>query len=171
VSPFGITFGAAPPTSFERFDNNFAYSDLTPYPHPSFSHYNCLFSAGTGVAKVCAYSEPFENDEYGASARNALQRVEEQLVQKYGEPEYIDILKSGAIYTEPRDWIGSIRYGERTFACLWERGKQKLPDELDSIVLSLGCNDDLGVKLTLAYEGVTLPKVLDEIKARQADVL
>jgi len=172
LAPFGITFGEAPPTTFQRLNESYAFSDSAPSPHPKFASYSCLFDAEIGVAKVVAESAPFENDTFGEEMRAAFAAIEQQLSNKYGTPERYDYLKVGSIWDGPHEWANSIMYRERMYACFWNSTTStKLPDELDCIGLQLGPSESGGVKLTISYEGKLWDTVLARIQSKQADVL
>lgn len=119
AGPFGIDMGSSINThDVAKTESKFTFNSV-PSPHPLFVEYSGWQTTNTGVCRVLAISKTYENDAFGSNLRSDFERITDALNAKYGRGEKIDILRTGSIWDEPRDWVMSIRQNERTYAYSW----------------------------------------------------
>jgi hypothetical protein len=120
AGPFGLEMGTQVSKEvMERDESKFTFTTV-PNPHPLFEVYTGWQNAEFGLCRVLAVSEEFDNDRYGSKVRDAFDRVQSALTEKYGSGRKIEFLKPDALWDEPNDWVMSLKQSERTHASVWE---------------------------------------------------
>ena len=168
ASPFGVDIGTKIELlDAEKIEPKFSFKSV-PKPHPAFESYFGWQSAESGVCRVMAASTEFENDRYGANVRNSFDKLGKALSEKYGVARSIEVLKSGSIWNEPRDWVMAIRQNERTHAADWENAKSG--DESYSLIqiwVEAASSDTSFIMLE--YRSIDFEKCVSEIEAGEND--
>lgn len=130
-TPFGIRMGTPKENLGEIKEvAPFKYTlKSVPRPHSDFESYIVQATPKAGVCWVKAIGKNVSTSEYGNELRTKFKELEEQITSVYGPSEHTDLLRSGALWDEPREWLMSVRQGERVFATFWGKDKgSRLPD-------------------------------------------
>jgi hypothetical protein len=125
-----------------------------PNAQPEFVQYAVVLSPRLGVCKVVAVTRAVQTSEFGDELRRAFARLEELLAGKYGEGFRRDELKEGSTWTEPRDWMASLRERDRTYLTIWApQVGADLPSNLNGLVLKANSSSAPGSGfVSLTYE-------------------
>jgi len=148
AGPFGLDFGMTL-EQVKSVATIVEQSPTTPYPYiywitPAkkssyFDTYRIVISPQFGLFGIMAFGNIIESDEYGEKIRNEFNKVKDIISQTYGLPTIeSDYLKSGSIWSEPRDWLTALRKEERVYETSWHGDDGlSLPAPLGSIALKI----------------------------------
>ncbi|HVG46244.1 MAG TPA: hypothetical protein VM890_15985 [Longimicrobium sp.] len=173
ATPFGLRMGmtvrdlaAYHPVASERVAGLYTIRSA-PAGQPEFDEYMVLISPRQGVCKVVAIGRRVSTGEFGEELRAAFDRLERVLTPKYGDGNQMDDLKEGSLWTEPRDWMRSLRQHDRTYQTLWRTADgDPLPPNLASVQLEANASSSPGVGfLVLGYEFSNFHACRDELNA------
>ena len=167
AGPFGIEMGAGIENYEVKEPGPKPMLLSVPKPHPLFEHYAVWHSTATGICRVIGISEPFRNDRYGEELRTQFGRVRAALDAKYGNSETIDMLKPGALWTEPDDWVMAIRQNERMFGAYWPDPDPVQSDDLGYIELVVSTLSSDTAYMVLRYDTTTFEDCERAIAERQ----
>lgn len=147
AGPFGIEMGQPLSELDVREEGPKPFLNSVPNPHPDFELYAVWASEETGVCSIVAISKEYTNDKYGDDIRDAITRFTKAFDKKYGPHKTVDLLRSGALWDGPDEWVMSIRQSERFFGAYWEK-PQNAPDlsHIEIQVIALN-SDDSVIKL------------------------
>jgi len=107
-----------------------------PKPHPAFRNYFAAVGEQSGLCRINAATETFDNDKYGSEARSKVEEIGAQLANVYGKSKSLDFIRSDGIWKGDDEWVMSIKQNERTYAKLWDaQSGAKLKDGLTRIGL------------------------------------
>ena len=96
----------------------------------------------------------------------------EKLSKTYGEARVFNQLMQGSIWNRPEDWMSSIERKERAYMAQWlEEDKLNLPNNLNSISLSVYAYDDHNGQLVLEHYFNNSTAADEEIAALEDDAL
>ena len=98
---------------------NFLYQVTPPIPVSGFSAYVVMATPESGACMVRALGDTFERDGFGENIRSRFATLAEILDGKYGKGHTVDILRSGALWKDPDEWVMAIRQNERVFQAEW----------------------------------------------------
>ncbi len=107
-----------------------------PKPHSAFEAYVVQVAPKGGLCWIKAIGKDIRTSSYGHELKSAFSDMEERLESAYGKHKKMDILFSGSIWDEPRDWMMSLIKKERILASVWDESKgSNLPSDLKKIGL------------------------------------
>ena len=163
---FGISMGdqIASISIQEDLGNNL-YRIAVPSPHPEFETYVLEATPETGACMVRGVGKDHENDAYGLSVRAAFAGLSKALVERYGQREVVDFLRSGALWKDTDEWVMSLRQNERAYQEIWETEyNSSLPDTMSEIILgvSASARDDSYVVLQYRFSNFEACKAIRE---------
>lgn len=143
-----------------------------PSPHPMFEAYLVRATPALGVVWVKGLGTDIENDNFGTATRTLIDRLTEQLAQKYGRSEKSDFLMNGSIWTEPQDWMNGLVSRERYYSSEWSRpGATQLPDDLESIFVGAIPQNGYCATMIIEYASRKLDQAEAEIERQLVDIL
>ena len=122
--PFGISMGDLPGQHgcalYE--DEDFVYTcDEIAKLHPDIEHYVVWSSEETGVFFVRGIGYENENDKYGVSVKEVVEKIANQLTIKYGKwTDHIDDIAHTSIWTDPDEWAEAVSVDERVYIYRWK---------------------------------------------------
>ena len=157
--PFGIKFGMSMEelktvaTIIKEVEDGFFI--INPQKKSNyFKEYAVSITQKYGVIAITALGNEIENDEYGITIKSEAEKVVKQLTDVYGKPYLVlDELKEGSIWTEPRDWLTSVRKKERDYVYYWV---PDLKNEIDLIALGIGFKNTYSNVCFLDFECFSL---------------
>jgi len=161
AGPFGLDFGMtleqvkSVATIVKQIPTNPYMYLITPAKKSSyFDVYEIMISPQFGLFDIMALGNTIESDEYGEKIRNEFNKVKDIISQTYGLPtNEFDFLKSGSIWSEPRDWLTALRKEERTYAAFWHGDDGlSLPAPLGSIALKIDFSNSYDNKCYLVLD-------------------
>jgi hypothetical protein len=172
-APFGITLYSPIETLSVTLDLGHGnYIVEAPRPHPMFETYVALATPALGVVWVKAIGAEIQNDNFGTEICTQVDRLAEQLTQRYGPAEKSDFLMEGSIWTEPEHWSQGVVAGERFYSSKWMRPRaQQLPDDLESIWAGAVDRDSYSTAVAVEYASRKLGQAKAEIERQLADLL
>ena len=147
------------------------YMVRPPKPHPMFDGYIVRATSSLGIVWIKGMTPLIENDKFGADTRGKVDRLAEQLAQKYGRGTKTDLLLAGSIWTEPQDWTSGLCERERFYNVAWEAPAVRLPDNLDSIFVGATPADGYAAMVVIEYASRRLGEAEAEIERDLADLL
>lgn len=148
-----------------------SYIVEAPTPHPMFETYLVRATPALGVVWIKGLGADIENDSFGTAACTLVDRITEQLAQKYGPAEKTDFLMDGSIWTEPQDWMNGIVHHERFYSSQWTRHQVKqLPEDLESIFVG-AVPQSYCMMVAIEYASRKLEQANAEIERQLADLL
>lgn len=172
-APFGIAF-YAPLTELTvvREIGQGAYAVEAPTPHPLFGSYLVRATPTLGIVWVKGLGPEIENDNFGNATTAAVDRLAEQLVQRYGKAKNTDFLIQGSIWSDPQDWMSALEHNERYYSYSWERpAAPLLPDDLENIFIGAVPTGAHGAQVVLEYASRKLPEAEAELERQMAELL
>ena len=110
------------------------YTVSVPSPVSGFETYAVLATEEAGACQVRALGENYERDGYGSDVRGRFQELKTLLDQKYGDGEFLDRLRPGALWDESDEWVMSLRQNERFYVAEWGVNEE---GGLDNIIMSV----------------------------------
>lgn len=119
AGPFGLEMGQPLSELDVKSSGPKVRLNSVPKPHPDFTTYGVWASDKTGVCKIKAFSESFDDDKYGNSVRDAMLRYVDAFDEKYGSHEKVDFLRDGALWSGPGEWVMAIKQNERVYGFYW----------------------------------------------------
>ena len=173
VSPFGLPF-RTPIDDLqivaELGEGKFEVSP--PRPHPLMDSYIVQAGRRVGVVWIKAISPVISGDDYGTHVRALVDRLSQQLVQRYCAPKKTELLLDGALWNEPRDWLSAVNAGERLYSYTWDRRSgAKLPLAIETIYAGVITYDSGSCSAAIEYASPLMDQVKVEIDAEMADYL
>lgn len=132
-----------------------------PKKHPDFNRYILVITPPHGLCKIVAMGNTITTSVYGTELLSKFDTLEQSLSAKYGTSTRYDYLKSGSIWSEPRDWLMSLRKNERMLASSWDNKTKELPDNLSYIEIGASV---LGVQtgvIHLIYQFKNVDKCME----------
>jgi hypothetical protein len=144
-------------------------TDTAPSPYPAFEAYILIFSPTEGLLKVAAVGKDIEDDAFGTVTTMKFHELVEALAHTYGPATKVyDFLRSGSIWTEPRDWMSGVHHNDRTLRAFWDTNTSS---HVMSITLDTAAVDRSTGHLRLSYEFAGFEAYVDQRKAKEADRL
>lgn len=172
-APFGIAFYAPLTglTVLQELGQGAAFVEA-PTPHPLFETYVVRATPALGVVWIKGLGPPIENDTFGTATCTAVDRLADQLAQKYGRAEKMDMLMAGSIWDQAQDWMNGLNHRERFYSYTWKRPKVRdLPDDLDTIYVGATPHDGYAAGVVLEYASLKLPLAEAELERQMSDLL
>ena len=109
-----------------------------PKPHPSFAIYGVEISKNYGVIAIIASSKDITTSVYGEAIRNEFDKIKNQISISYGQSKDYDLVKTGSIWDEPKDWMMALLKEERALGAFWAREYGSiLPDDISLVWLGV----------------------------------
>lgn len=172
-APFGIAFHSSIASLQVLQDLGQGIYVVQPdAPHPLFDVYAVQATPSLGVVWVKGITPCIENDNFGTATRAAVDRLADQLAQKYGPPEKMDMLLEGSIWNEPQDWMNSLNDRERVYSYSWEPEKvTQLPEDLECIFLGAVPHEGNAASIVLEYSSRRKEQADKDLEREMADLL
>jgi len=147
------------------------YDITPPQTHPSFESYSVQISKNYGVFAIVAFSKPTKTSVYGEAIKDEFDKIKNQISISYGQSKDYDLVKTGSIWDEPKDWMMALLKEERILDAFWapEYGSI-LPDDISSVSLHAGAPNISTGWLALRYESADYEEASAEIEAEQGSV-
>ena len=129
------------------------YEIKAPQPHNEFESYLVTSTPLTGICKITGIGKSHVSDDYGNEIKTIFLSFKTVLANKYGNSKNFDFLKSGSIWTEPREYGWSLYKKERTLTSFWDdtEGSVNL-NRIQGIMLNATAISPSVTYLTLTYE-------------------
>ena len=144
--------------------------DTAPAGQPEFVNYLLLISPHQGLCKVIGTGRPMETSESGEELRDAFDRLEAVLLQKYGDGDAVDDLKAGSLWSAPEDWLRSLREHDRDYETVWRSRDLPLPPNLKTVALQAKAIRTPGIGfVSLVYEFTNFDACLQELNTQRGD--
>jgi len=153
TSPFGIEFYS----SIDKITivNDLGQNKYIVEPisrHPLFSMYFVQTNNSGEIVWIKGVSDPIENDSFGIAIRALVDRIADQLAQKYSRGQKADFIQHGATWDDPQYWMNALDANERSYFHLWDsKNIRTLPDDLESIYVGANANDSFSSTAILEY--------------------
>jgi len=172
-APFGIEL-------FSNLDDLERLSDLgqakyevtATSPHPLFATYIVQATPSQGVVWIKANSAPKLVDAYGNALRGEVDRVAQQLANRYGPGRKSDILFSGALWDAPQYWMNALEDQTRVYGYLWDiKNGAKLPDDLETVYVGAAAYGGGEGAVTVEYASTRMAAAEDEIERDMSNLL
>ena len=121
AGPFGFEFGAGADALRGCSEGNGGMWNCptAPDPHPEFEFYIVQYTNETGICFIKGVGNDIRDNRFGSSSKIRLDEIRDQISLKYGEATKTDFLVPGALWSEPDEWLMSLRQKERFFAYEW----------------------------------------------------
>lgn len=173
TAPFGIELHS--PVADLEIINDLGqgrYSVTPPKAHPSFETYIVQATPNLGIFWVKAISAVIDNDAFGSRTRQIKDQIHSQLSNRYGPGVAEDVLMSGSIWDQPRDWTQALNANERHCFVLWEaNGSGTLPADLDSVFLGVSGLSSDETSLCIEYASNRMKDAEAELQVMLSDLL
>jgi hypothetical protein len=104
-----------------------------PKPHPDFEAYIVQVAPTSGLCFIKAMGKNVDTSVYGSELKRKYEDVREQLGATYGKYEEIDMLRTGSIWDEPRDWMMGLLKKERILGAVWKKQDATMKPGLDKV--------------------------------------
>ena len=129
------------------------YEIKAPQPNNEFESYLVTATPITGICKITGIGKSHASDDYGNEIKSIFLSFKTVLSNKYGNSKNFDFLKSGSIWTEPREYGWSLYKKERTLTSFWDdtEGSVNL-NRIKGIMLNANAISPSVTYLTLTYE-------------------
>lgn len=148
------------------------YEVTAPSPHPLFTNYIVQATPAQGVVWIKANSPAKVVDAYGNALRADVDRVAQQLANRYGPGRKSDFLMSGALWDEPQYWMNALEDQVRVYGYIWERkGRTELPEDLDIVYAGAVAYGGGQGGVTVEYSSTRMGAAENEIEAGMSDLL
>lgn len=171
-APFGIEFYTPISALADSQEVGQGHYMVTPpKPHPMFEGYIVRATPSLGIVWIKAMTPTIANDKFGAATRGQVDRLAEQLTQKYGQGAKTDLLLAGSIWTDPQDWTSGLCERERFYNVVWEAPAVRLPDNLEHIFVGATPVDGYDVMVVVEYSSRRLGEADAEMERVMADLL
>ena len=119
---------------------------------------------------MTAASKSIQTSDFGTELEDKYNSLIEVISEKYGAPgTKFNVLKSGSIWNEPRDWMMGLLKKERLLSAYWSPPEiVKLPDSIRSIgVETLPLLKTSEGYITITYEFNNFEACYDFINAKK----
>lgn len=90
-----------------------------PRPHPDFESYVVQVGPTTGLCFVKAIGKNVTTGAYGTELKSHFTKIRDQVASTYGKYQEVDMLRTGSIWDEPRDWMMGLAKKERLLFTKW----------------------------------------------------
>lgn len=173
LRPFGFRFGT-PRKELERFvsvpEVGGVYATTrAPEPHPDFKTYLLVADDSVGLCKVGAHSVPITINPFGEQVKRRFREFKEDLVERYGKGEHIDMLTPGSIWDEPRDWAMAMVKEERSVLSLWSKANgDRLPPNIANLGIKITALSVDRAMIVAEYESIDASGCLARLKKARA---
>jgi len=173
--PFGLWRGM----STHEFEGNmeqigpFKFKiESPPKPHSAFEFYVLQISPGAGLSWVKAVGTTIATSGFGTELQAAFESMEAKLINAYGRNSKIDLLRTGSIWNEPREWMQALQKRERLLGATWDQETgAKLSDSLSAIYLGATAVDTEAGYIVIEYSFDNIAQAEAEIAAAEDDAL
>ena len=157
-SAFGIVYGGELPSGAVDVDDGYFTVSSPPKPHSLFELYMVKYTPETGVCRITAGSENFENDKYGNKVTVAYDKLVKTLDKKYGpNGDSIERLNPNALWDEADEFAMSLVKGDRTHG-RWFEPSVNNKEEFDYVEITIDASDSSTTYITLVYQNRNLMK-------------
>lgn len=147
-------------------------ASVVPKPHSAFDRYVCQIAPQSGLSWIKAVGKTIETSSYGIELKLAFDAMEQKLSKIYGKNNRSDILLTGSIWNEPRDWMQGLLSNERLLFSQWNKEtKASMTDSLLSIALLSGAYNTSQGYIAIEYIFENTAKAEVEIAALEDDAL
>ncbi|WP_157353556.1 hypothetical protein [Aromatoleum toluclasticum] len=172
AGPLGLDMGM----SYDILSKNIKLKQVKPFlystpslqkDHSDFDDYQLLITPKHGLCKVVAWSKAIPTSVYGEGLKDKFEKIETAISQKYGQGKKFDLLRSGSIWNEQRDWMMGLRKNERTLAEFWTDDSSELPDNIHIIALKAHAAGTETGLIELGYEFKNSSECIDWIKSQE----
>jgi hypothetical protein len=173
TAPFGIEFFSdlSSLNVLQDFGQG-KYSVSAPKPHPLLDTYVVQATPASGIVWIKATAPVKQIDAFGNALRADVDRIAQQLTQRYGGSRKTDLLFTGALWNEPQYWMNALEDGQRIYAFVWERkGQATLPDDLDTVYVGAAAYGGGTGATTVEYSSSRMAEAEREIEAGLSDLL
>ncbi|PNY35260.1 hypothetical protein C2E31_19145 [Rhodopirellula baltica] len=143
-----------------------------PKPHSLFDSYALQVAPIGGLSWIKAIGKAVSTSAFGSELQVAFDNLESRLAQIYGVFDRTDILLTGSIWDEPRDWMQAILAQERILMTQWsaERGS-KMSDSLSSVALICSAVDTESGYIAIEYTFENEAEAETEINSLEDEAL
>ena len=175
AGPFGMEFG----WTLEELENSGAEVEfidgegritsctVSPTkPHPDFDLYSVYIDSEYGIYMIRPVSTVFTS-EYGLM--DLYNRLKVQLSSVYGEPVELDEVNPESTWSNSRDLIKSIYYGDRILMSMWY--PEKIEGAPEEVCLYVEAYDESLAEVIIEYSSQDYQAVWDAYNAAAASVL
>lgn len=150
-------------------------------PNARFAQYALVITEKEGLCRIGAITKSISTSAYGEKVRGEFDAMREALEKRYGTAALAgDILQEGSIWSEPREYMTSLRKRERLLKAFWvdksapvelKGPRVSLPNHLQVVSLdAMATADDAGV-LMVGYEFTNSQRCATELmEAKAADL-
>jgi hypothetical protein len=142
-----------------------------PEPHRAFETYLVVASRVAGLCNIRAVGENITSNNFGEQLEGEFERLENALRSKYGAGRRFDMLRSGSLWDEPRDWMMGLLRKDRTLETYWLPDSATLPEDLAGINLEAHALSSTEGYVSLAYELTNFSRCKAELQAAASDPL
>jgi len=140
-----------------------------PKPHPAFESYTLILSPERGLLKIVAVGKTIQTNGFGSEVHDAFIEMRDTVSATYGSAKTFDLLKSGSIWNEPREWMMGLLKKERILTAYWNE-TAKLPNHITVIELEGEALSRESGYLSLAYQFEGFSEYLQSQKAKAGSV-
>jgi hypothetical protein len=172
TAPFGIEFGIATDQLkiLQAMDQGISVIEPAK-PHPLLEKYIIQATPLLGVVWIKGIGPNIENDIFGTATKTAVDRLADQVSQKYGRGKKTDLLLDGSIWTEPQEWMHGLDSNQRLYNYVWDRKIQNLPDDIENIFVGAVPQPINEASVVIEYSSVKLVAAQRELDKLMADLL
>lgn len=173
--PFGLWVG------MQAHDIGVALEEIAPYkfrtssppkPHSAFELYVLQITPKAGLSWIKAIGKTVATNGFGYELQTVFKDMEGKLCKSYGKNSRNELLLTGSIWNEPRDWMQGLQKRERFLSATWdEKSGSNMPDGLSSLYLGATALDTDSGFIGLEYSLENHSESDAEIAAAEDDVL
>ena len=136
-------------------------------PHSDFEQYIVQAAPKAGVCWVKAIGKTVQTSAYGNELRAKFSEIEAQITSVYGPSNRMDFLRSGALWSAPREWMMSLMQGERVLLTVWQKkDSSNLPEGVSVYLSAKALSTSTGL-LTVEYSFPNDAECEAEVKEAQ----
>ena len=148
-----------------------AYEITPPNTNNMFETYVVRIHPTYGVYLIKAVGKDITTNGYGASLRLEFDNLVGSIEKTYGKYKKTDYLAPRSIWKDADDFMMGLIKNDRYLFCIWERKEgSTLPDDLDSIGVTVSALSSSKGYLSLEYYSNNYDKIQAEKKAKSDSV-
>lgn len=176
AGPFGIEFGMTKNeiekhgklTEISSNDFYSTYSFVPEKKHSLFSSYSLLIGKDEGLVKLIATTATISDTGYGTSTKSKYKEIKTSLEKTYGKPTEEYDFNSSKTWTDPDDWMMSLKLGYRYLTCYWDT-KDERGIGL-TVYIDANAKSSSSSTITLGYESAKFYEVKDKQEKSESNL-